>query len=126
MSTQNTEANQTIAQLVEQTGIDAEFRAEFLANPRAIYASKGIEIPDDVEIVVVESSADTAVLPLLPYIGDKLSSEQLEDVSGGLDPVTGGVLITGIAVGGGLGLATIGGAVYGFSKVVNAVTGRGK
>ncbi|MFZ1361315.1 MAG: NHLP leader peptide family RiPP precursor [Candidatus Nanopelagicales bacterium] len=70
-------------ELVNQTAVDLELRDRLLADPRGTLAEHGIDVPEDVEIQVVEGSRKVVHLPLFPYVGDQLSPEQLEEVAGG-------------------------------------------
>ena len=66
---------------------DAEFRQQLLTNPKsAIEAAMGINIPENLEIKVMEESANHLILTIPPELSDStevLSDEQLETVVGG-------------------------------------------
>ena len=66
---------------------DAEFRQQLLANPKsAIEAAMGVNIPENLEIKVMEESANHLILTITPELSDsanELSEEQLEAVAGG-------------------------------------------
>ena len=57
----------------------AEYRARVVAEPRAVLAEFGTELPDDVEIRVVDSTADMRymVLPLRPRHTENMSEAEL-------------------------------------------------
>ncbi len=67
---------------------DAEFRQQLLANPKsAIEAAMGVNIPETLEIKVLEESANHLILTIPPELfdsADVLSEEELETVAGGL------------------------------------------
>lgn len=71
--------------LMRKLSTDAEFRAEFMKDPRqALERMGGQKLPDDLEIVVHESTPKRLhilVPPLLPQ--GSLSERELEAVSGG-------------------------------------------
>lgn len=67
---------------------DPEFRQQLLENPKdAIKAAMGVNIPENLEIKVMEESANHLILtvpPELPESANNVSDEQLEAVAGGL------------------------------------------
>ena len=70
--------------LLKKAAEDSEFRARLLADPKAaIAAETGQPIPDGLEVVVHEDSANTAHL-VLPSSG-KLSEAELESLAGAGD-----------------------------------------
>lgn len=78
--------------LIGQSWKDEAFKQELLSNPKAIYAREsGEELPNDLDIEVVQETANKVylVLPNNPTsaITDEkeLSEEALEAVAGGID-----------------------------------------
>jgi hypothetical protein len=75
------------AQLIERASRDPAFRQELLANPKAVIEREsGVQIPDSMEIRVLEETPSTAylVLPAVPVrAGQPLADQELEDVAGG-------------------------------------------
>ena len=86
--------------LVEKSLQDESFRQELLADPRAAVEQElGTRLPEDVRVVAVEETADTAylVLPLRSTDGQEageLSDQELEAVAGGWDAQTAGLTCT--------------------------------
>ena len=74
---------------------DAEFKQRFLSDPESIVRDYGVEVPEGIDIKVVEdASPDTVTLHLPPAPSSELSDQDLEAVSGGkrtcfVDPFTG-------------------------------------
>jgi hypothetical protein len=83
------------AQVITQAVQDPAFRARLLADPRAVFAALGLNIPPEVKIQTLEETANQyyLVLPAAagPRAGAGLSDAQLEAVSGGDD--LGGIVI---------------------------------
>jgi hypothetical protein len=82
-----------------RAAVEPDFRARLLADPRAVLAEAGLEVPTAVEIAVEESTADRLVLALPPAVDADELSELSEDELGATQ---GGVL--GLAIAGVLGL----------------------
>lgn len=75
-------------QIIAQALIDPAFRDRLMADPKAVMAEKGLEIPDDIQINVVKETSNTYYLVLpaleLPQAGaGSLTDAQLEAVVGG-------------------------------------------
>lgn len=85
MTEENTDISlqEQMDRIVLKTAIDADFRQKFLSDPRAAYAAEGIEVPEAISINVVENSDTDLAVVLPPYVGDKLTVDELEVVSGG-------------------------------------------
>jgi hypothetical protein len=76
--------------LIQQAWEDETFKQELLSNPKAVYAREsGEELPKDIEIEVVQETANKVylVLPTNPVTANtsegELSEEALEAVAGG-------------------------------------------
>lgn len=63
---------------------DDEFRQALLSNPKAVLVENGAGFPSDVDFKVVELKSDEVIIPLPPYMGDRLPEDQLESVAGGI------------------------------------------
>ncbi|MFT4306213.1 MAG: NHLP leader peptide family RiPP precursor [Microbacterium sp.] len=73
----------TINEVRVKAATDAEFRKALLADPRATLVAEGIEVPEDVEIRVVESTAEEVFIDLPPLGDGALGEEELDAVAGG-------------------------------------------
>ena len=62
---------------------DEAFRAEFKKDPKGVMRAHGIEVPEDVEIEVVESTPAKHFLVLPPILTGELTDEQLTSAQGG-------------------------------------------
>lgn len=79
-------------QIIAQALIDPAFRDRLMADPKAVMAEKGLDIPADVQINVVKETPNTYYLVLpaleLPQSGSgSLTDAQLEAVVGGSTPM---------------------------------------
>ena len=63
---------------------DPEFRALLEEDPRAALASKGMEVPEGVEVRVHANDADTLYIAFPPDPNQLLSDISLDNVSGGV------------------------------------------
>jgi hypothetical protein len=77
------------SQLAIKSWQDEAFKQELISNPKAVYARElGREIPENVNIQVLEENANTlyVVIPRSPAnapVSGELSEEALEAVAGG-------------------------------------------
>jgi hypothetical protein len=79
----NTQPEITALQQVQlRSALDAQFRARLLADPRAVLAEAGVEVPDAVDVEVRESTQDTFVLALPPTT-EELTAAELDGISAG-------------------------------------------
>jgi hypothetical protein len=74
--------------LVQRSMEDEDFRRRLLEDPKATVEQElGTQLPEGVQVRVVEESADTIylVLPFTPAVGEGegLSDQELEAVAGG-------------------------------------------
>lgn len=76
-------------QLLARAAQDSEFRSHLIANPKAVMAEKGFNVPANIEVTVLQETPNHyyLVLPVLDFSeleADKeLSDEELELVAGG-------------------------------------------
>lgn len=71
-------------QLIEKAWGDEQFRAELIANPKKVIERLvGQALPQNIEIKVVEETADTLYLRI-PVNPEDLSTEDLDRVAGGV------------------------------------------
>lgn len=73
------------AELTSKAWQDPDFMEELRADPKAVIAKEyGVELPDSVDLKVVEESANLLYIRIPPNPADlELSDEQLELVAGG-------------------------------------------
>lgn len=76
--------------LIAKAWKDEAFKQELISNPKAVYARElGQQIPDSLEIQVLEETPATLYLilprnPTSAQVSEELSDEALEAVAGGL------------------------------------------
>ncbi|MTD13982.1 NHLP leader peptide family natural product precursor [Nakamurella sp. YIM 132087] len=91
-------AEAVLQELYSRSAVDPEFRASLIADPHAVLAAAGIEVPADLEIDVVESTPEHIVLTVPPLLEDmELTDDQLAAADGGVGPF----LILGFVIAGG-------------------------
>jgi hypothetical protein len=73
----------TYTALVAKAWKDDALKAELLSDPKRVLNENGMEMPENLEIRVVENTADTIHLILPPEPSDELSDEILADMSAG-------------------------------------------
>ncbi len=69
--------------LVAKAWSDDEFKAELLSDPMRVFKENSIEVPEGIEVRMVENTAYTMHFILPPEPSDELTDEQLERVDGG-------------------------------------------
>lgn len=75
--------DEMLQQVVGKSGLDADFRRQLIADPKAAISEElGITIPDSMTIEVHESDMQTVHLALPP--DPNITEEQLEAISAGL------------------------------------------
>ncbi len=78
------EFQKAYGKLVAKAWEDDDFKAHLLSDPMKVFKENGIEVPDGIEVRMVENTAETTHFILPPAPGDELSDEQLGAASGGL------------------------------------------
>ena len=61
-----------------------DFRRALVEDPKAALAKAGMQLPDGLEVKVVEEAANVCYV-VLPYSPEQLSDEELDQVAGGGD-----------------------------------------
>ena len=80
-----TEEKDTLAQLFAACWKDEALKGRFMADPEAVLKEHGLDVPDGIEVKVVENS-DSHVhitLPAPPSGHQDLSDEELSNAAGG-------------------------------------------
>ncbi|MCB0086453.1 MAG: NHLP leader peptide family RiPP precursor [Caldilineaceae bacterium] len=79
----NTQSN-AYSRLVTKAWTDPDFKTRLLADPKAVMAESGLEVPEGIRLNIVEDTSDiiNIVLPASPA-GGALSEQDLEKVAGG-------------------------------------------
>ncbi len=70
-------------QIIKKAQSDKEFKKALVDNPKEALGQLGVQLPEDVEVKVVEESARVVYL-VLPDNPDELTDEQLDRVAGGV------------------------------------------
>jgi hypothetical protein len=80
-------AREIETQVITQAVQDPAFRARLLADPKAVFAEMGLSIPPEVNIQVLQETAEQYYLVLPAAVerraGTSLSDAELEHVAGG-------------------------------------------
>ena len=82
------ETSNKMAQLMAKVAADETLRAQLIATPAAILKAEGIEVPEGLEIKVLENT-DAVFHLVLPQNSSELSDEDLDAVAGGFCPIIG-------------------------------------
>jgi len=67
-------------QIIKKAQSDEDFRKALMDNPKEALGQLGVQVPEKVEIKVVEESPQVLYL-VLPVNPDELTDEQLDDVA---------------------------------------------
>ena len=80
-----TEERNTLTDLFAACWKDDALKARFMADPKAVLAERGFDVPDDMTVKVLENNDNTAhiTLPMPPKGHAELTDEQLSLASGG-------------------------------------------
>jgi hypothetical protein len=83
--------NNNYAKIVAHAWKDARFKEKLLKNPKAALQEMGMDIPENLEVRVIEEKANsmTFVLPTAPAKARELSEQELQKLAGGagVDPL---------------------------------------
>jgi len=77
------EQGKQYGQLIAKAWSDEGFKARLLADPKTAMAEVGMDVPEGVDIEVVESTQEKAYLVIPHKPVGELSDEDLDKVSGG-------------------------------------------
>ena len=95
-----TEQRNALAQLFAACWKDEALKARFMSDPKAVLTEYGMDVPDGIDVNVVENSDNTVhiTMPPAPAGDSELSDEELAGAAGG----AGGSSVEGEACCGGL------------------------
>ena len=80
-----TEERNALAQLYAACWKDEALKARFMSDPKAVLAEYGIDVPDGIDVNVVENSGNTVqiMMPMPPDGHEAMSMEELANAAGG-------------------------------------------
>ena len=80
-----TEEHYTLAEIVVACWKDDSLKARFMSDPKAVLSERGVEVPDGLDVKVVENTAEHVhiTLPPAPANTNDLSNEELSSAAGG-------------------------------------------
>ena len=80
-----TEQRNALAQVFAACWKDEELKARFMADPKAVLSEHGMDVPDGMDVKVVENSEHCAhiTMPAAPAGVGGLSDEELSNAAGG-------------------------------------------
>ena len=83
-----TEQRNQLAALFAACWKDEALKARFMADPKAVLAEHGMDVPDGVDVKVVENSDNCVhiTMPAAPAGAGGLSDEELSNAAGGCAP----------------------------------------
>ena len=81
-----TEERNALTALFAACWKDDALKARFMADPKAVLAERGFDVPDDMTVKVLENNDNTAhiTLPMAPKGHAELSDEELSHAAGGV------------------------------------------
>ena len=84
-----TEQRNKLAALFAACWKDEALKARFMADPKAVLAEYGMDVPANIDVNVVENSDNTVhiTMPQAPTGAADLSDEELASAAGGKDPI---------------------------------------
>lgn len=79
------EAQKNFGKIVAKAWSDDGFKAKLMSDPKAVLKDNGVDVPDSIDVKVVENTDKVVhfTLPPKPTKGDELSDAELENVAGG-------------------------------------------
>ncbi len=77
------EFQKAYGKLVAKAWSDDNFKAELLSDPMKVFKENSMEVPDGIEVRMVENTQDTMHLILPSEPSDELTDEQLDGAVGG-------------------------------------------
>ena len=82
-----TEQRNALAKVFAACWKDEALKARFMADPKAVLTEYGMDVPDGIDVNVVENSDNTVhiTMPKAPGGAAELSDEELVNVAGGAD-----------------------------------------
>ena len=82
-----TEERNALTDLFAACWKDEALKARFMSDPKAVLAERGIEMPDGIDVNVVENSDNTVhiTMPAPPSGSIDLSDEELSSAAGGIE-----------------------------------------
>ena len=80
--------SKTLAELFAACWKDEALKARFMNDPKAVLAEYGMDVPDGMDVKVVENSDNTVhiTMPMAPGGHHELSDEELSAAAGGNSP----------------------------------------
>ncbi len=84
-----TEQRNAMAELFAACWKDEALKARFMSDPKAVLVEHGIDVPDNIDVNVVENSDNTVhiTMPKAPAGATELSDAELAGAAGGCDHV---------------------------------------
>ena len=81
-----TEQRNAMAELFAACWKDEALKARFMSDPKAVLAERGIDLPDNIEVNVVENSDNTVhiTMPKMPEGSTELSDDEIMAAAGGV------------------------------------------
>lgn len=91
------EFQKAYGKLVAKAWEDESFKAELLTDPMKVFKENGIEVPDGLQVRMLENTTDTMHFILPPVPSDELTDDQLTGVSDGDKKYTSCIYICGLS-----------------------------
>jgi len=79
-----TEQSNQLVDLFAACWKDEALKQRFMSDPRVVLAEYGIDVPDGMDVNVVENTDNTVHITLPMKPSDELSDDELSDAAGGL------------------------------------------
>ena len=80
-----TEQRNAMAELFAACWKDEALKARFMSDPKAVLAERGIDVPDNIDVNVVENTDNTVhiTMPKMPAGAIELSDEEMSRAAAG-------------------------------------------